>query len=117
MAHATAIAARANYNVHGGGASCFGPVTNLIRDPRWGRTNEMLGGECPFLAAVLGVAFARGIQRGTAEGSGSPYRMINTIAKHLSAYSGPEGYCGGVTFGTQTRFSFTARMDERSWRE
>lgn len=118
VAFATAVETRANYDTHPGsglGVSCFGPVTNFIRDPRWGRTNEMLGGEDTTLAATLGVAFTRGIQRGSVPAS--KYRMVNTIAKHLSAYSGPEGYCGGVSFGTQTRFSFTARMDERTWRE
>lgn len=117
VAHYTAIEARANYDQGDGGASCFGPVTNFIRDPRWGRTNEMLGGEDTTLATVLGVAFTRGIQAGTAAGAGTHYRMINTIAKHLSAYSGPEGYCGGVTFATQSRFSNTATMSERDWRE
>jgi beta-glucosidase-like glycosyl hydrolase len=55
----------------------------------------MLGGEDTTLAARLGVAFTRGIQRGSVPES--KYRMVNTIAKHLSAYSGPEGYCGGVS--------------------
>lgn len=118
VAFATAVETRANYDTHPGsglGASCFGPVTNFIRDPRWGRTNEMLGGECTTLASRLGVAFTLGIQRGSVPSSS--YRMINTIAKHLSSYSGPEGYCGGVSFATQSRFSFTAHMDERTWRE
>jgi beta-glucosidase len=42
VAFATAVETRANYDTHPGGglgASCFGPVTNFIRDPRWGRTN------------------------------------------------------------------------------
>jgi beta-glucosidase len=115
VAHETAVEARANADVHGGGASCFGPVINEISLPLWGRTNEMLGGEDTTLASVLGVSFTTGIQTGTVKGS--PYRMVNTIAKHLSSYSGPEGYCGGVTFATQTRFSNTAVMDERTWRE
>jgi hypothetical protein len=113
-----------NYDAAGdtGGTSCFGPVTNLIRDPRWGRVNEMLGGEDTTLASVLGVAFTRGIQAGAAAtaaagAAGTPCRMVNTIAKHLSAYSGPEGYGAGVRFGTQSRFSFAASMDERTWRE
>ena len=124
VARATAIEVRANYDAAGdtGGTSCFGPVTNLIRDPRWGRVNEMLGGEDTTLASVLGVAFTRGIQAGAAAtaaagAAGTPCRMVNTIAKHLSAYSGPEGYGAGVRFGTQSRFSFAASMDERTWRE
>lgn len=116
VAHATAIEARAGADTTPGvGASCFGPVVNLVRDGRWGRTNEMIGGEDTTLGAELGVAFTRGIQAGSLPAS--PYRMVNTIAKHLSAYSGPEGYCGGVSFATQSRFSFTAAMDERTWRE
>ena len=51
---------------------------SLIRDPRWGRTNEMIGGEDPYLGSILGVAFVRGIQAGSAP-TGAPataYRMV-----------------------------------------
>lgn len=117
VAHYTAIEARANSDIAGRGASCFGPVINFISMPLWGRTNEMIGGEDTTLATIMGSAFTQGIQTGTAEGTGTNYRMINTIAKHLSSYSGPEGYCGGVTFATQSRFSNTATMDARTWWE
>lgn len=80
-----------------------------------GRTNEMIGGEDPVLGSVMGVAFAKGMQRGAA--AGSRYRMVNTVAKHLSSYSGPEGAGGGVVFERQTRFGNTAHMTERAWRE
>lgn len=60
VAHSTAIEVRANTNVEAKAqnlihpsSSCFGPVSNLVRDSRWGRTNEMVGGESPSLGRVL----------------------------------------------------------------
>jgi beta-glucosidase len=37
------------------------PVLDTTRDPRWGRVEETYG-EDPYLAAVLGVAYTRGLQ-------------------------------------------------------
>lgn len=46
----------------------------------------------------------------------SDQRMVNTIAKHLNTYGGPEGT--GFTFGaTAERFNFEAKISERAWRE
>ena len=113
VARATALEVRGNVNAAtaGGGtfgASCFGPVSNLIRDSRWGRTAEMIGGEDPVLGRVMSRAFTWGMQapplRGSGGGEGNGgdeddagYRMLVTIAKHLNAYTGPEGW--GFTFG------------------
>ena len=88
------------------GASCFGPVSNLIRDSRWGRTAEMITGEDPLLGRVLSRAFTWGMQTpplldtsgNSSDGNGDAgYRMLITIAKHLNTYAGPEGW--GFTFG------------------
>jgi beta-glucosidase len=115
----TAIEVRGNVNedAAGGadfGASCFGPVSNLIRDSRWGRTAEMIGGEDPMLGRIMSRSFTEGFQ--TKYDNSSKYRMANTIAKHLNAYAGPEGH--GFTFGPDAeRFNFEAKMTEREWRE
>jgi beta-xylosidase len=37
------------------------PVLDVIRDPRWGRTEESIG-EDPYLVATLGTAYVRGLQ-------------------------------------------------------
>ena len=86
------------------GASCFGPVSNLIRDSRWGRTAEMLTGEDPQLGRILSRSFTWGMQapplqkpEGGKKVGDAGYRMLITIAKHLNTYAGPEGW--GFTFG------------------
>ncbi|MEO3747843.1 glycoside hydrolase family 3 N-terminal domain-containing protein [Plantactinospora sp. B5E13] len=37
------------------------PVLDVIRDPRWGRTEESIG-EDPYLVATIGTAYVRGLQ-------------------------------------------------------
>lgn len=120
IAAATAIEVRGNVNsdtADGGavfGASCFGPVSNLVRDPRWGRAAEMVTGEDPQLGRIMSRAFTWGMQQRLDENSTA--RMLNTIAKHLNSYGGPEGT--GFTFGsTAQRFNFDAKLTEREWRE
>jgi beta-glucosidase len=118
VAFQTAIEVRGNANANLGtdsfGSSCFGPVSNLIRDSRWGRTSEMIGGEDPTLGRIMSGAFTRGIQHGY--DNASKLRMVNTIAKHLNTYGGPEGW--GGTFGPHAeRFNFEAVLSEREWRE
>ena len=64
---------------------------------------------------VLSHAFTTGIQSGL-RGAGDKYRMVNTIAKHLNTYGGPEGH--GYTFDVPTkRFNVDASLSEREWRE
>ena len=67
-----ALEARAHFNAHrnsttGASASIFGldffaPVINIVKDIRWGRTQETYG-EDPHLNGELGAAYARGIQQ------------------------------------------------------
>ncbi|XP_012939087.1 beta-D-xylosidase 1 [Aplysia californica] len=42
-------------------ASCFSPVINIMRDPRWGRNQETYG-EDPYMTGVLAQNFVRGLQ-------------------------------------------------------
>ena len=61
------------------------PVLDVVRDPRWGRTEETLG-EDPYLVGTLGTAYVRGLQSAG---------VIATL-KHFVGYSGSRG---GRNFG------------------
>ena len=67
------------------GLTFWSPNVNLFRDPRWGRGQETYG-EDPYLTALLGRAFVRGIQ-----GRDKRYWRAAACAKHFAAHSGPEG--------------------------
>jgi beta-glucosidase-like glycosyl hydrolase len=53
----------------------LGPTTNLVRDPRWGRTYETYG-EDPFLAGQVTSAEVKGMQS----------QGVMTDVKHVAAY-------------------------------
>ncbi|MBN2509521.1 MAG: glycoside hydrolase family 3 C-terminal domain-containing protein [Spirochaetales bacterium] len=83
---------RAKYNEsvrHGNrgkyhGLTYWTPNVNIFRDPRWGRGQETFG-EDPYLTALLGTAFVRGLQ------GDSPDRLKTAAcAKHFAVHSGPE---------------------------
>ncbi len=60
------------------------PVLDVLRDPRWGRTEETYG-EDHYLVASMGVAYIRGLQ-------GDDLRQgIVATAKHFAAHGFPEG--------------------------
>ncbi len=60
------------------------PVLDVVRDPRWGRTEETYG-EDPYLVARMGAAFVRGLQGDSlAEG-------VIATAKHFVGYGASEG--------------------------
>jgi len=63
------------------------PVLDLLRDPRYGRCDELYG-EDPYLAGELGVAAIFGIQ-GREKLIGS--QNLIACAKHFGAHSEPEG--------------------------
>ncbi|KAA8483422.1 beta-glucosidase [Arcticibacter tournemirensis] len=93
MAEYSAIEGRAIYNkaVETGrtnerylGLTYWTPNINIFRDPRWGRGQETYG-EDPFLTAVLGDAFVRGLQ-----GNDPKYLQAAACAKHYAVHSGPE---------------------------
>lgn len=64
----------------------YGPVLDLVRDPRWSRVEETMG-EDPMLAGFIGGAMVKGL------GGGKICKSDATIAtlKHFLAYAVPEG--------------------------
>ncbi len=71
----------------GGAHQSLAPVVDISRDPRWGRFEETYG-EDPYLAAVMGVAYIRGLQ-GPDRGRG-PDGVLAT-GKHMVGHGLPEG--------------------------
>src|SRR5665647_1615370 len=108
---ATAISteARAKYNLAINqdrhlqymGLTFWSPNINIFRDPRWGRGQETYG-EDPFLTAIMGTAFIKGMQ-----GNDKQYLKVSACAKHFAVYSGPEA----------GRHTFNAIVDEKDLRE
>jgi len=66
------------------GLTYWTPNINIFRDPRWGRGQETYG-EDPYLTAILGDAFVRGLQ-----GDDPKYLKAAACAKHYAVHSGPE---------------------------
>jgi len=103
VARATALEVRAknnNYTAHGDygqhtGISCWSPVINIMRDPRWGRNQETYG-EDPYMSGILSKAFVRGLQ-----GDHPRYVLTNAGCKHYAVYAGPENI-------PESRFKFNA---------
>lgn len=65
----------------------FSPNLDIVRDPRWGRTDENFG-EDPYLTSRLGVAFINALQ-----GSGNIIDSLHVAAtaKHFAVHGQPEG--------------------------
>lgn len=84
---------RAFYNATPGrGLSYYSPTMNLMRDPRWGRNEESYS-EDPFVTAVFGEMFVKGMQ-GTGDGItnqnpgaeyGTDYVKVIPTIKHYAA--------------------------------
>ena len=72
------------------------PVFDVIRDPRWGRTEESYS-EDPYLVSQMGVAFVNGLQ-GEPEITKNhiPEGKLMATVKHFGAYSAP---LGGINLG------------------
>lgn len=66
------------------GLTYWAPNINIFRDPRWGRGHETFG-EDPYLTAVLGMEFVRGLQ-----GDDPHYLKASACVKHYAVHSGPE---------------------------
>ncbi|MGQ1888839.1 glycoside hydrolase family 3 N-terminal domain-containing protein [Thermophagus sp. OGC60D27] len=64
----------------------YGPILDLVRDPRWSRVEETFG-EDPVLSAKLGAAMVKGLGGGKLN---QPYSVISTL-KHFLAYGISEG--------------------------
>jgi beta-glucosidase len=63
----------------------FSPMSDISRDPRWGRVSEGLG-EDPHLASVMTRAMVRGYQ---GKDLSLPYTMMATV-KHFALYGASE---------------------------
>jgi beta-glucosidase len=70
-----------------GGSEGLGPVLDVVRDPRWGRTEEMMG-EDAYLISRLGRAAVTGMQ-GTGEYIGQEH--VGATLKHMGVHGASEG--------------------------
>ncbi|WP_194543790.1 glycoside hydrolase family 3 N-terminal domain-containing protein [Paenibacillus sp. JZ16] len=74
-----------------GGAATYSPVLDVVRDPRWGRTEETFG-EDPHLVAEFAVAAVQGLQ---GERLDSHISLLATL-KHFAGYGASEGGRNGA---------------------
>ncbi|KAK7483298.1 hypothetical protein BaRGS_00025465 [Batillaria attramentaria] len=110
VARATGLEVRAKYNDYvrnkeygdHKGLSCFSPVINIMRDPRWGRNQETYG-EDPILSGILATSFVNGLQ-----GNDSRYVLANAGCKHFDVYGGPETI-------PVNKVSFDAEVSDLDW--
>ena len=79
----------------------FGPVLDLCRDVRWGRTGETYG-EDPTHAAAMGVAYVTGLQGDDLS------HGVSATAKHFLAYGTSDG---GQNLGNQRATLRELRQD------
>lgn len=78
----------------------YSPMLGVVRDPRWGRTEESYG-EDPYLVSRIGVAFIKGLQ-GTGEQRFDENHIIAT-AKHYVADGEPIAGLNGAAFDISVR--------------
>lgn len=92
MGEVMAVEARAANNLahslgkipgKGSGLSYWSPTMNIIRDPRWGRSQESVS-EDPYLNGVYAVNFVKGFQ---GDAPDQKYLKVGACCKHLWAYS------------------------------
>ncbi|CAM3199820.1 beta-glucosidase [Paenibacillus taichungensis] len=69
-----------------GGAATYSPVLDVVRDPRWGRTEECFA-EDPYLIGELAVEAIKGLQGDRLDSN----RTIVATLKHFAAYGSSEG--------------------------
>lgn len=67
------------------GPNVWSPVTNLLRDPRWGRNEEGYS-EDPHLTAALAIGFCSGLRGGGPDAPPARWRIAPTL-KHFLAYN------------------------------
>ena len=70
-----------------GAAEGLGPVLDVVRDPRWGRTEEMMG-EDPYLISRLGMAAVDGLQ---GKGEYIAADKMGATLKHMGVHGSSEG--------------------------
>jgi beta-glucosidase len=73
------------------------PVLDLVRDYRWGRTEETMG-EDPYISAVMGAAYVRGLEK----------NGIVATLKHYAGHSSPRvaRNHGPVSMGWREMYDF-----------
>ncbi len=81
MCRATALETRAQ-----GGTVTYSPVLDVVRDPRWGRTEECFG-EDPYLIGEFAAASVEGLQGDALDSESS----VGATLKHFVAYGSSEG--------------------------
>jgi beta-glucosidase len=81
----------------------FGPVLDVVHDPRWGRVSEEMG-EDPYLISRLGIAAVKGLQ---GDGDYIGADKMGATLKHFGVHGSSEG-------GNNTAPSF---MDEHTARQ
>lgn len=69
-----------------GGAATYSPVLDVVRDPRWGRTEECFG-EDAYLISELAVASVEGLQGQSLDQEDS----VAATLKHFVGYGSSEG--------------------------
>ncbi|HVT99389.1 MAG TPA: glycoside hydrolase family 3 N-terminal domain-containing protein, partial [Acidobacteriaceae bacterium] len=110
LVHSVAAAmsdeARALYNAHAEGPRgpmglvYRSPVINLVRNPRWGRIQEVFS-EDPYLTGRMAVAYVRGLQ-----GDDPSHLKLAATVKHFAVYNVETG-----------RQHLSADVDERNLME
>ncbi|OGJ92406.1 MAG: hypothetical protein A2487_04855 [Candidatus Raymondbacteria bacterium RifOxyC12_full_50_8] len=83
------------------GITFFAPNINIVRDPRWGRSEETYG-EDPYLTSKIGVAYIQGLQ-------GNHPKYLKNIAtpKHYAVFSGPVNAVGRYTVASESDIRMT----------
>ena len=88
---------------NGGGITMYSPNINLVRDPRWGRAQEVYS-EDPNLTGQLAYSFVVGAQ--TTTGNWTRYLLSAACCKHFAAYD--------LESQPTTRLTFNAQIDSRN---
>ncbi|XP_052206829.1 probable beta-D-xylosidase 5 [Diospyros lotus] len=105
--------ARAMYNMGHAGLTFWSPNINVVRDPRWGRSQETPG-EDPLVVGKYAVNYVRGLQdvEGTENITDLNSRPLKVAAccKHYAAYD-LESWLGS------DRFHFDSKVMEQDMRE
>ncbi|KAK6188117.1 hypothetical protein SNE40_004368 [Patella caerulea] len=111
VAEAISIEVRAIYQMYAKqgvysehtGINCLNPISSIMRDPRWGRSQETYG-EDPYLSGQLVQEHVRGML-----GNHPRYFRTGTTCMWFDVHGGPENI-------PVKRFSFDSKVSERDWR-
>jgi len=79
IATVTSDEARIHHQLYGKKLTYWSPTINMLRDPRWGRSEESYT-EDPYLQSKMAVAFTQGLQ-----GDDPKYLKAGATAKHFVA--------------------------------